>query len=135
MNITSPGNSGEIEKKKYSVRVEKDLFALEDYINDVWQFLPIPVAYLNPLGVILDISHSLEKLLGFKKEELVGGTLINIFTERETLRRIQDLTLQKSGVNNHECVIRLFCCPGRHITAGVGPAGTHCFRSAVPYYA
>jgi PAS domain S-box-containing protein/putative nucleotidyltransferase with HDIG domain len=106
MNITSPGNSGEIEKKKYSVRVEKDLFALEDYINDVWQFLPIPVAYLNPLGVILDISHSLEKLLGFKKEELVGGTLINIFTERETLRRIQDLTLQKSGVNNHECVIR-----------------------------
>ncbi|MGD9379846.1 MAG: hypothetical protein PVI51_04695, partial [candidate division WOR-3 bacterium] len=66
--------------------MEKDLFALEDYINDIWQFLPIPVAYLNPLGVILDVSHSLEILLGFKKEEMVGGTLIGLFIEHETLK-------------------------------------------------
>jgi PAS domain S-box-containing protein/putative nucleotidyltransferase with HDIG domain len=86
--------------------VEKDLFALEDYINDIWQFLPIPVAYLNPLGVILDVSHSLEILLGFKKEEMVGGTLIGLFIEHETLKQIQSLTLKKSGVSNHECVIK-----------------------------
>jgi PAS domain S-box-containing protein/putative nucleotidyltransferase with HDIG domain len=106
MNTISPGNSGSNGKKKNPGRVEKDLFALEDYINDIWQFLPIPVAYLNPLGVILDVSHSLEILLGFKKEEMVGGTLIGLFIEHETLKQIQSLTLKKSGVSNHECVIK-----------------------------
>jgi PAS domain S-box-containing protein/putative nucleotidyltransferase with HDIG domain len=106
MNTISPGNSGKNEKKKNPEKVEKDVFALEDYINDIWQFLPIPVVYLNPLGVILDVSRSLETLLGFKKEELVGGTLIGLFTERETLKQIQNLTLKKSGVSNHECVLK-----------------------------
>jgi PAS domain S-box-containing protein len=106
MNTISPGNSGKNEKKKNPEKVEKDVFALENYINDIWQFLPIPVVYLNPLGVILDVSRSLETLLGFKKEELVGGTLIGLFTERETLKQIQNLTLKKSGVSNHECVLK-----------------------------
>jgi PAS domain S-box-containing protein len=106
MNITSPGNNRKTEKKDDRLRVEKDLFALENYINDIWQFLPIPVAYLNPLGIILDVSHSFEELLRFKKEELVGGTLIGLFTEGEKMRQIQHLTLEKNRVNNHECVIR-----------------------------
>lgn len=106
MNITSPGNNRKTEKKDDRLRVDKDLFTLENYINDIWQFLPIPVAYLNPLGIILDVSHSFEELLCFKKEELVGGTLIGLFTEGEKMRQIQHLTLEKNRVNNHECVIR-----------------------------
>ncbi len=103
MNITSPGNSDK-NRTNYR-RMEEDLFALEDYINDIWQFLPIPVAYLNPLGVIMDVSRSFEELLRFNKEDLVGGTMLGLFTEQGKMRQIQDLTMAKKRVTNHECVV------------------------------
>jgi len=106
MNTISPGNSKDIKKTREYVEIERDLFALENYINDIWQFLPIPVAYLNPMGVILDVSHSFEQLIHFKKEELIGGTLLGLFTEREMMEQIQQLTMKKNRVNNHACVIR-----------------------------
>ena len=52
--------------------VDQDLFELERYINDIWQFLPIPVAYLSPLGVVLDANRGFEQLTRFSKEELIG---------------------------------------------------------------
>ncbi len=106
MSTTSPGNRKEVDTVRILKEVEQDLFALEKYINDIWQFLPIPVAYLNPLGIILDVSHSFEELLQFKKEELVGGTMIGLFTEKEKLEQIQNLTLKKNRVSNHECIVR-----------------------------
>jgi PAS domain S-box-containing protein/putative nucleotidyltransferase with HDIG domain len=106
MNTISPGNSKDIKKSHDYMRIEHDLFALENYINDIWQFLPIPVAYLNPMGVILDVSHSFEELLHFKKEELIGGTLLGLFTEQEKMEQIQQLTMRKNRVSNHACVIR-----------------------------
>jgi putative nucleotidyltransferase with HDIG domain/PAS domain S-box-containing protein len=87
-------------------KVEQDLFALGKYINDIWQFLPVPVAYLNPLGIIMDVTHSFEELIRFKKEELIGGTLVGLFADRGKIEKIQHLTMEKSGVSNHECVIR-----------------------------
>ena len=88
------------------MKVENDLFALENYINDIWQFLPIPVAYLNPMGIILDVSHSFEQLIHFKKEELIGGTLVGLFTEHQMMEQIQQLTMKKNRLSNHACVIR-----------------------------
>jgi PAS domain-containing protein len=76
------------------MKVENDLFALENYINDIWQFLPIPVAYLNPMGVILDVSHSFEQMIHFKKEELIGGTLVGLFTERYLMDKIHLFTFK-----------------------------------------
>jgi putative nucleotidyltransferase with HDIG domain len=37
---------------------------------------------------------------------LIGGTLVGLFAEEEKIEQIQHLTLEKSGVSNHECVIR-----------------------------
>ena len=75
MNTASPGKNSETEKVQKLKNIEFDLFALEKYINDIWKFLPIPVAYLSTRGVILDVSRSLEALIHYRKEEMVGGTL------------------------------------------------------------
>jgi len=106
MNTILPGNSKDIRKSHEYMKVENDLFALENYINDIWQFLPIPVAYLNPMGIILDVSHSFEQLIHFKKEELIGGTLVGLFTEHQMMEQIQQLTMKKNRLSNHACVIR-----------------------------
>jgi PAS domain S-box-containing protein/putative nucleotidyltransferase with HDIG domain len=106
MNTESTGRNSNGKKSRTLSAAEHDLFTMEQYINDIWKFLPIPVAYLNPLGVILDVSSSLESMLHYRKEELIGGTLIGLFTEREKIQEIQKLTLEKSRVNDHQCVIK-----------------------------
>jgi PAS domain S-box-containing protein/putative nucleotidyltransferase with HDIG domain len=106
MNTVSPGKNSDTEKVQRLKNVEFDLFALEKYINDIWKFLPIPVAYLSPQGVILDVSRSLEELIHYRKEELIGGTLLGLIAEKEKMEEIQNLTLQESCVSNHECVVK-----------------------------
>lgn len=106
MSTESPGKNSDLAKLQRLKDTEFDLFALEKYVNDIWRFLPIPVAYLSPMGVILDVSHSFEELIHYKKEELVGGTLIGLIAEREKMKEIQDLTLRESCVSNHECVVK-----------------------------
>ncbi len=106
MSTESPGKNSDLAKLQRLKNTELDLFTLEKYVNDIWQFLPIPVAYLSPMGVILDVSHSFEELIHYKKEELIGGTLIGLIAEREKMKEIQDLTLRESCVSNHECVVK-----------------------------
>jgi PAS domain S-box-containing protein/putative nucleotidyltransferase with HDIG domain len=106
MNSGSAGRNNRRKKSQESFVDEHDLFVMEKYINDIWQFLPIPVAYLNPIGVILDVSRSLVELLHYRKEELVGGSLIGLFSEQDKMRRIQRLTLEMSRVSDHQCVVR-----------------------------
>jgi PAS domain S-box-containing protein/putative nucleotidyltransferase with HDIG domain len=105
MNTESAGRNSN-RKIRQASAAERDLFIMEQYINDIWRYLPIPVAYLNPLGIILDVSSSLERMLHYRKEELVGGTLIGLFTEPEKIRQIQKLTLEKSRVIDQQCVIK-----------------------------
>ncbi|UCG30467.1 MAG: PAS domain S-box protein [candidate division WOR-3 bacterium] len=106
MNTASAGRNSYGKRVRTLVANQSDLFAMERYINDIWRFLPIPVAYLNPLGVILDVSNSLENMLHYRKEELIGGTLIGLFAEQEKMRQIQKLTLEKSRVSDHQGVVR-----------------------------
>jgi len=105
MNTESAGKNSN-RKIRQASAAERDLFIMEQYINDVWRYLPIPVAYLNPLGIILDVSSSLERMLHYRKEELVGGTLIGLFTEPEEIRQIQKITLEKNRVIDHQCAIK-----------------------------
>jgi PAS domain S-box-containing protein/putative nucleotidyltransferase with HDIG domain len=106
MNTGSTGRKSSLNKLQAFAGVEHDLYTMEQYINDIWQYLPIPVAYLNTLGVILDVSNSFEGMLHYRKEELIGGSLIGLFTEREKIEQIQKITLEKSRVSDHQCVIK-----------------------------
>ena len=87
-------------------KIEQKLFELGNYINDVWQFLPIPIAYLSPLGVILDVNRALEELLNYSKDEIVESNWIEHFPHQEKIAQIQEWTLQKGSVKSKECSIR-----------------------------
>lgn len=100
MNIDSPGNK---ETKPDSSNVEQDLFELERYINDIWQFLPIPILYLSPIGVILDVNRGLEELLHYPKDELLGRPLNEVFAIHGG-KRLLEATLSTSPVKDREVV-------------------------------
>ena len=103
MNTDSPGD---IKKACQSLEsIKGELFELEEYINDIWQFCPIPLVYLNVFGAIIDVSESFEKMLGYRKEDVIGGTLVRYFKDESDLKRLQQITLEQGGVKNLECIL------------------------------
>ncbi len=103
MNTDSPGNRKKACQSLESIKGE--LFELEEYINDIWQFCPIPLVYLNVFGAIIDVSESFEKMLGYRKEDVIGGTLVRYFKDESDLKRLQQITLEQGGVKNLECIL------------------------------
>jgi len=85
---------------------EQELYELEKYVNDIWQFLPIPIAYVSGTGVVLDVDVALENLLKQSREELIGGSLTDFCFPGKEVSDIQQKTFEKGFVKNKECGIK-----------------------------
>ena len=69
---------------------------LEGFLKDLWQFLPLPVCYINPNLIILDVNLALEKLLGFQPMELIGKKVEIFFAKKSLAKEIfQNLSKKK----------------------------------------
>ncbi len=106
MNLRAIGVSKMSEKKKFVNNITNDLIELENYITDIWKFLPLPMAYLTPLGVIIDIDNAFERFLGYTKEEIIGKTINYLGHHQDELIEIQKITLEKDQVIDKECIIK-----------------------------
>jgi PAS domain S-box-containing protein len=109
MIITNLKEIGVIEvskKKEFKNNTTQDLIELENYITDVWKFLPLPMAYLTPLGVIIDIDNAFERFLGYKKEEIIGKTINYLSYNEDELMEIQKKTQKKGNIIDNECIIK-----------------------------
>lgn len=93
LNLSPKQEGGE---NKYQ-QVQKDLEVLKRYIEDFFLFLPLAVCDLNPLGRIINVNKSFEKLTGFKKIDINGSFLKNIFFEKEKFENILKI-IKKNGL-------------------------------------
>jgi PAS domain S-box-containing protein/putative nucleotidyltransferase with HDIG domain len=85
---------------------EQALVEFEHYIKDIWAFLPTPITYVSPLGVILDLDKTLEQLLHCSKEEIVGRSLADFALERRKIKELQELTFENGFVKNFVCTLK-----------------------------
>ncbi|MBI5699469.1 PAS domain-containing protein [Candidatus Saganbacteria bacterium] len=76
---------------------ELELFELENYIKDIWRFLPVPILYLNPLGMIIDAGEMASALFNLPKEEIIGTRLRNYFDSPEAIVS-QEQESEKAGM-------------------------------------
>lgn len=60
-----------------------DLASLENYISDLFNFSPLPICFISPLGVVLEINPAFEKASGFAAEEIIGESIERIFNKQE----------------------------------------------------
>ena len=81
---------------------EQELFELEDYINTIWSFLPIPVAYISPSGTMLDVTKAFEELLGYPIVEIVGRSLFDFCREDAKRGQAHEFTLSGKRATNYE---------------------------------
>ena len=74
------------------------LFELEDYIRTIWGFLPIPVAYVSPKSVVMEVNKEFLGLLDLPEVEVVGQQLMEL---NESFKELHEQAINQ-GVNNYE---------------------------------
>jgi PAS domain S-box-containing protein len=78
----------------------KEIRELEKYIEDIWQFLPIPVCYINSNNIIVAASASFTKFSGYESEEAVGIEIETLFTNQQQIKEIEKEILKTDSVSN-----------------------------------
>jgi len=108
MITTNFESNGEINVNERSTNFSaKELVELESYITDIWQFLPLPIAYLTPIGVIVDADEAFEKFLGQPKDKIIGSLLTDLCQQHGEIIQIQKETFEKDQVKNCECTLTI----------------------------
>lgn len=93
------------EKNSQKIILEQlshDLEDLANYLKDLWQFLPLPTLYANPLFIILDVNQALENLFGFKAIELAGEKVEMLLGEKLEAKRILEELSREGKIKNKE---------------------------------
>jgi PAS domain S-box-containing protein len=107
MNSASPGDQvGSIAEDDRLVELRQELFDLESYILDLWAFSPVPLAYVNPVGIIMDASQALAALLGKAKNDLIGSQIMDYFMNPAQFTDLQNETREKGAISGLEVKVR-----------------------------
>lgn len=83
---------------------KEEILRLESYIRDFWEFLPIPVCYINPGHIILDVDKVFIDFSGYKTSEIIGEELNKLFAEPEKIEEFKKEILNKGIISNKELV-------------------------------
>jgi len=103
------------DKKKISGLFE-DLALLESYARELFSFSPLPICYVSPNGVILEVNPAFEKISGYNIYEVIGEPIENFF-DKEKIRELSEETINKGFVKTKE--ISVFTKEKRKITVSV----------------
>ncbi|MFA5113628.1 MAG: GAF domain-containing protein [Candidatus Margulisiibacteriota bacterium] len=90
------------EQSEANSEAQSEITELEHYIEDLWKFFPTPLAYANPLGIIMDADQALLDLFGYSKEELIGRSFYELSPAPEELKKLIKLTLSQGLVVDQE---------------------------------
>ncbi|MCP6719276.1 MAG: ATP-binding protein [Patescibacteria group bacterium] len=92
----------EEERKKLSLLAD-DLASLENYIHELFSFSPLPICFVSPIGVVLEVNPSFEGLAKMKSYELIGESIEKVFNKEE-IESLAKETLEKGSVKKKRMV-------------------------------
>ncbi len=105
-----------IKKENQLSLLLDDLTALEEYVHDLFNFSPLPICFISPIGVILELNPAMERVSGFKMDEIVGEPLEKIFRKEEIGPLVKE-TIGAGFVDGKE--LRFFPKGGEEISVQV----------------
>ena len=92
--------SNEEDKIKTALLAD-DLASLENYIHDLFNFSPLPICFVSPIGVLLEVNPSFESIAKLKSYELIGEPIEKLFS-KEDVERLTKETLEEGAVKAKE---------------------------------
>jgi len=90
------------ENQKLSLLLE-DISLLQDYVEDLFNFLPLPICFVSPRGVILEANLALKEISGYQTEEIIGKPIEEIF-KKEEIEDVLNEVLKKGSVREREMI-------------------------------
>jgi PAS domain S-box-containing protein len=92
----------EEENQKISLLVE-DISLLQNYIEDLFNFLPTPICFISPRKVILEANLAFKEISGYTTEEIIGKSIEEIFKKEEIESLLKEAS-EKELVKEKETV-------------------------------
>lgn len=90
----------EEERIKTSLLAD-DLASLESYIHDLFHFSAIPVCFVSPIGVLLEVNPAFEEISKFKSYDLIGEPIETLF-KKEEIEKLTKETFKKGFIKGKE---------------------------------
>ncbi len=107
----------EEDEEKKATLLADDLASLENYIHDLFNFSPLPICFVSPIGVLLEVNPAFEALSQLKSYELIGEPIEKLFP-KEKIEEVAKETMEKGSVkgvemtffskNNKEIPVQVF---------------------------
>jgi len=91
-----------LEEKKLSLLAD-DLASLENYIHDLFGFSPLPICFVSPIGVVLEVNPAFETISNLKSYDLIGEPIEKIFKKDEA-EDLTKTTLERGLVEGKEMI-------------------------------
>jgi PAS domain S-box-containing protein len=92
------------EEEKIKTLLE-DISLLESYAYDLFAFTPLPLCFVNPKGMVLEVNPAFVKVTGYNEYDVVGENM-TIFIEEKETERILKKTIEESIVEGEKTVIK-----------------------------
>jgi len=92
--------------QKREKALSEDLQILEGYINDFWEFLPIPVCSTNPALTILEVGSAFSRFFDETKEEIIGKNLADFFIDKQKFQEFLSILNSERKVANYEATLK-----------------------------
>ena len=91
-----------MDKSEYT----KELSELVSYINDIWQFVPVPLVYTSPLGVVFDVDSAFENMSNMKKDDVIGQFVVEMFESQAKIKKLLEETIKTGKAFCEECRLK-----------------------------
>ncbi len=92
------------EKDKTETLLE-DISMLEQYIQDLFEFTPLPLCFINPKGMILEANPAFLEETGYSEYDIIGKEL-SVFIDEEIAMKIIRELLEKDNIEDREVAIK-----------------------------
>jgi PAS domain S-box-containing protein len=92
------------EEEKIKTLIE-DISLLESYAYDLFAFTPLPLCFVNPKGIVLEINPAFVKVTGYNEYDVVGENM-TLFIEEKEAERILKKTMEESIVEGEKTTIK-----------------------------
>ncbi len=93
------------EQEKNKTLIE-DISLLENYIQDLFSFSPLPLCFINPKGVILEVNPAFTRATGYDEYDVVGETL-NVILDDDFIKEIIKDVLENEAVEKRETTLKI----------------------------
>lgn len=92
------------EEEKIKTLLE-DISLLESYAYDLFAFTPLPLCFVNPKGMVLEVNPAFVKVTGYNEYDVVGENIM-LFMEEKEVERILKKTMEENIVEGEKTAVK-----------------------------